>query len=159
MYGQRRSRHKLTSGELKNILARLKEFDFHGKKIRAIWDDSQYWIVLPDILNALGYKVKASHIAKSLLPQEIGHKDIGAKGSLVNCVTKSGLYAVTRFSEKPSAQEFYAWCLEEIYSENFIMSEIVLLFNGLSKEEQREVLSQLEEIQANGAPSRSMEAR
>lgn len=112
-----RRRRDLSAEQLMEITARLREFDFHGKRIRVLYEDGDAWLVLADVLQALGYKVKASHIAKTLRPEEISLKDIGAKNSLVNCINRTGLYAITRYANKPESDVLYEWSKENIFRE------------------------------------------
>lgn len=151
-----RKRRELTSEQLENIMLRLREFSFQGKKIRALHEDGYVWLVLADVLQALDYRVKASHIAKVLRPGEVDLKDIGAKNALVNCINRTGLYAVTRFSNKPEAQTLYFWCLTNVLCEKHEevaeLSENEEIFQAiqmLTKQQKRELLVYLQKLTAS----------
>ena len=149
-----RKRRELSAAQLMDIASRLREFDFHGKRIRVLYEDGCVWIVLADVLQALGYKVKASHIAKTLRPEEIAFKDIGAKSSLAHCINRTGLYAITQFASRQEASELYEWCKENIYreqsgtpySEDELTAAIIQLVHQLTAEEKAGLLANLQRV-------------
>lgn len=148
-----RKRRELTPEQMEDITLRLREFSFQGKKIRALREDGCMWLVLADVLQALDYRVKASHIAKVLRPGEVELKDIGAKNALVNCINQAGLYAVTRFSNKPEAQTLYVWCLTNVFpekqeeaSEPSEEEGIFRTIQMLTKQQKRELLIYLRQL-------------
>lgn len=148
-----RKRRELTHEQMEDIMLRLRELSFQGRRIRALHEDGYVWLVLADVLQALDYRVKASHIAKVLRPGEVELKDIGAKNALVNCINQTGLYAVTRFSNKPEAQTLYAWCLTNVFSEkqgdisgSSEGEEIFRTIQTLTKQQKRELLVYLRQL-------------
>lgn len=149
-----RKRHELSAAQLMDIASRLREFDFHGERIRVLYEDGCAWIVLADVLHALCYKVKAAHMAKTLRPEEIDLKDIGAKSSLAYCVNRAGLYVITQFASKQEASELYEWCKENIYreqsgtpySEDELTAAIIQLVHQLTAEEKAGLLANLQRV-------------
>lgn len=110
-----RKRSNLSPDEVLDIVSRLKIYPFGEKHIRAIKEKDTMWVPLIDVLNALDYKAKPSHVAKRLRAGEVELKEIGAKSSLVNCVNRAGLYSFALYSNDAQAMSFYRWAKKTIW--------------------------------------------
>lgn len=110
-----RKRSDLTPAELRDIAARIQVYDYDGIHVRAIRDGDSIWLVLVDVLHALCYTVKPSHIAKRLRNGEVELKEIGAKNAMVNCINRAGLYSFALYANDTRVLDFYSWAKRAIW--------------------------------------------
>ena len=81
---------------------------------RAIERDGEPWFVGVDAGHAMGY-VNATHTLKTLVDTEDkAIESIGLRGSAVNLINESGLYALILKSKKPEAKSFKRWVTSEV---------------------------------------------
>lgn len=104
-----RKRTEIPIDQILEAIKRVRYTEWNGERIRYVVEEDSAWFVLRDVLAALDYRVKASHVKKRTAPGECLRKEIGAKSALANCVNMTGLVKILSFSGKPEAPDFLEW--------------------------------------------------
>ena len=110
--GATRKRSDVPLGQLSESIGNIRDARWKGKPVRYIPKSDGPWFVLADVLGALDYKVKPSHVKKALRAEECRLMEIGVKSALANCVNMTGLLKLLSFSGKPEAPAFLEWARE-----------------------------------------------
>ena len=109
LHAATRKRSEVPLGQLLESVGNVRDARWQGKLIRYIPENDGPWFVLADVLGALDYKVKPSHVKKALRTEECRLMEIGVKSALANCVNMTGLLKILSFSGKPDAPDFLEW--------------------------------------------------
>ena len=109
LHSATRKRSDVPLDQLLESVRNVRDTKWKGKPIRYIPQSAGPWFVLADVLGALDYKVKPSHVKKALRAEECRLMEIGVKSSLANCVNVTGLMKILSFSGKPEAPGFLEW--------------------------------------------------
>ena len=109
LHSATRKRSDVPLDQLLESVRNVRDTKWKGKPIRYIPKSDGPWFVLADVLGALDYKVKPSHVKKALRAEECRLMEIGVKSSLANCVNVTGLMKILSFSGKPEAPDFLEW--------------------------------------------------
>lgn len=107
--GATRKRSDVPLDQLLESIGNIRDARWKGKPVRYIPKSDGPWFVLADVLGALDYKVKPSHVKKALRAEECRLMEIGVKSALANCVNMTGLLKILSFSGKPDAPDFLEW--------------------------------------------------
>lgn len=107
-----RKRTEVPIDQILEAIKRVRYAEWNGSRIRYVVEGNSAWFVLRDVLEALDYRVKASHVKKRTSPNECLLMEIGAKSALANCVNMTGLVKILSFSGKPDAPDFLEWARE-----------------------------------------------
>lgn len=110
--GATRKRSDVPLDQLLESIGNIRDARWKGKPVRYIPESDGLWFVLADVLVALDYKVKPSHVKKALRAEECRLMEIGVKSALANCVNMTGLLKILSFSGKPDAPDFLEWARE-----------------------------------------------
>jgi len=99
-------------------MSNITPFDFDGRAIRVVTDDSgEPWFSANEVCEVLGYSNPRDAVGRHVDVDDVGKRDtIDSMGrsQAVNHVNESGLYALIFGSTKPEAKKFKKWVTSEV---------------------------------------------
>ena len=75
LHGATRKRSEVPLDQLLESVGNVRDARWQGKPVRYIPKSDGPWFVLADVLGALDYKVKPSHIKKALQSEAVAHQE------------------------------------------------------------------------------------
>lgn len=99
-------------------MSNITPFDFDGRAIRVVTDDSgEPWFSANEVCEVLGYSNPRDAVGRHVDVDDVGKRDtIDSMGrsQAVNHVNESGLYALIFGSTKPEAKRFKRWVTSDV---------------------------------------------